>query len=506
MPSETEKVSIRTPEVEALLQVCFLSTKATAKVLFPERFYLPFSPLHDKIFSVLDDDRIQQVVIAAPRGFGKTSIINLAYPAKKILFREKQFIVPISSTATQAILQGENLKRELVTNPVISRLFGPMKTDMFSKEQWITETGTMILPRGSGQQVRGILYGNARPQLILVDDVEDSETVQNEEQRRKTKEWFFADVLNSVNRAKGDWKVVVGGTLLHEDSLLANLLEDPNWHPIHLELFDDNYESNWPEFMSKQKVVELVDKYRTQGLLDVLYREYRNLSISTEDATFLQSYFKYHDPSVNSRELEHVVVVDPAKTVKLHSAESAIVGVGLDLINNKINVDDLIAGKFHPDELVNKAIEMCLSMKSRVLGVEVTSLNEFITYPLRNELIRRMLPIDLVELHARGKKEDRIAALVPFYRRGQVSHNKLVTGPLEAQLLSFPRSKRWDCMDALAYVIEMLEQGQRYFFSGQDKATEEEFKSVMGKEDIPYYPEDDDFGERITRTGSWRTI
>ena len=80
-------------DIKDLMARCFASTKVSSKVLFPERFNLPFSKLHDEIFQVLDDDSLQQVVIAAPRGFGKTTIDTISYPAKKIMFREKKFIV-----------------------------------------------------------------------------------------------------------------------------------------------------------------------------------------------------------------------------------------------------------------------------------------------------------------------------------------------------------------------------------------------------------------------------
>lgn len=212
-------------DLQEVLVSCYRATRTSCKVLFPERFTLPFSKLHQEIFSILDDDSIQLAAIAAPRGFGKTSIVNLSYPAKKILFREKKFIVPISCTATQAVMQAENLKRELVQNPIIVELFGNLKSDSWSKECWITSTGVMVLPRGAGQQVRGILHEHYRPDLIVCDDLEDAESVMNEELRKKRKEWFFADVCNAINRAKKDWKIVVIGTILHEDSLLANLVE-----------------------------------------------------------------------------------------------------------------------------------------------------------------------------------------------------------------------------------------------------------------------------------------
>ena len=504
-------------ELEQTLADCYTSTKLLSKVLFPERFTLPFSSGHDEIFKILDDDSIQKAVVAAPRGFGKTSLIDLSYPAKKILYRDKKFIVPVSCTATQAVMQSENLKRELLTNSIVNKIFGSVKPQPgnpiadFSKEAWVTDSGTLVLPRGAGQQVRGIIFGNNRPDLILVDDLEDTEGVNNEESRKKLKEWFFADLMNSVNKNKKDWKIVVLGTLLHEASLLADLLDDPSWHSVRLELFNDNYKSAWPEFMTDQQIAELVDDYRRQGMLDVLYREFRNMCISTEDATFKQAYFRYYEETGTdfslSGGIENVVIIDPAKTVKLHSAESAIVGIGLDLAASKIYIRDLVAAKLHPDELYDQAIDMCTRLHARVMAVEVTSLHDFITYPLRNAIVAKGKVIELVELSAVGQKQDRAAWLVPFYRRGQIYHNKGVTGPLEAQLLSFPRNKRWDCIDATAYVVKLLEEGERYFFAKAEGATEEEFKVKDDDEDkLEYYPEDSDYGDNIVKKGLWQSI
>lgn len=507
-------------DIEDLLVECFASTRATAVTMFPDRFYLPFASIHNPVFSALDDPTINRLVITAPRGFGKTSIINLAYPAKKVLFREKRFIVPISNSATQAMMQSENLKRELTTNNIIKAFFGPVRssipTDAFSKDMWVTEGGTLVFPRGTGQQVRGILHGNYRPDLIIGDDLEDAEGVRSEDQRKKLKEWWFADVMGSFSRSMKNWKAVVIGTLLHEDSLLANLTDDPNWFHLNIDICDDNYKSLWPDFMSDADIEKLVESYRAQGMLDTFFREYRNKPISTEDATFLQSYFQYYDEADvdlnNSSAIENIVIIDPAKTTKLHSAHSAVVGLGINLGLNRVYFRDLSAGLFHPDKLYDEAFDMVKRINAKVLAIEVTSLNEFITYPLRNEMIRRGLEIELVELNARAKKEDRIAGLVPFYRRGLILHNKRVSRPLEEQLLSFPRSKRFDIMDAFAYFIEMLEQGDRYFMPRSDNISGIEAAALrkMQEEDNMdsiFVDEDDyDNGDDLITSGRWRVV
>lgn len=139
---------MQTDYVKDLLASCVNSTEVSAKIIFPERFHRPFSWMHRDVFKVLDDDSIQKVVIAANRGFGKTSVLQLAYAAKKILFNQVKFMVPISSTSKQAILQSENLKNELTKNRFIKSYFGEQRSNRWSKEEWVTKNGAMILPRG----------------------------------------------------------------------------------------------------------------------------------------------------------------------------------------------------------------------------------------------------------------------------------------------------------------------------------------------------------------------
>jgi len=455
---------IKTPEMDRLLEKCYLSTRVTANTLFPERMFRPFTTIHDDFFKLLDDDSAQKICIAAPRGFGKTTLGTITYPAKKILFGEKKFIMPVSATALSAMSQGENLKRELLSNIHISRLFGPMKSDIFSKEQWVTANGIMVMPRGAGQQVRGQLFGAHRPDLIVIDDLETTEGVFSDEQRKKTKEWFYSDLCNCVDRSSKNWKIIFIGTVLHEDSLLIELLEDPSWKSIRLEICDDDFNSNWPDFMSSEACLELYEEYKRKSQADVFYREYRNIPISTEDAVFKAEYFKYYnEEDIDPKALMNCVIVDPAKTVQMHSAESGIVGWGIDRSSHKMYVRDVVAGKFHPDELYDEAFKMVQRLNAQILAVEVTSLNEFITQPIKNEMRVRGIFPRFVELKARGHKEDRVKTLSPFYRLGYVYHNPDVARRLESQLIGFPRSKYWDIMDAAAYVVELMELEGDYF-------------------------------------------
>lgn len=482
-------------ELQDILSLCSVSTRATALSFFPERFTLPFAEdVHGKIFDLIDGPE-QKVAIAAPRGWGKTSIVALALISRWILFRLCGFIVYINKSHDAASLQTENLRRELVTNRMIKALFGSVKhrevnskefEEVFSKKSWVA-FDTLVWPRGAGQQVRGVLFKNDRPGLIVIDDLEDPQKIENEEIRKGWYEWLYADVIKAIPRVGPNaktWKIVYIDTLKHEDSVLQKLLDSPEWASVRLEACDDNFKSTAPEFISDEEIAKEWDNHVKAGQTDVFFRELRNLPISTADSTFRTEYFKYynHPTGVSVKEndlplfdvevqqdrnVETVVILDPAKTVKIHSAESAIISIGIDLTSARLFIREALSEKMYPDEIYAALFSMAQRLGAKVIGIEETSLNEFIKQPIKNEMFRRGTFYELVWLKPRGgeKKEHRIKELVPYYRGGYIYHNASCEGikKLEQQLLMFPRSALLDLMDATAYIVQMLELGERYF-------------------------------------------
>jgi hypothetical protein len=137
----------------------------------------------------------------------------------------------------------------------------------------------------------------------------------------------------------------------------------------------------------------------------------------------------------------------------------------------------------YPDEIYDALFGMAIRLDAKVIGIEETSLNEFIKQPIKNEMFKRGKFFELVWLKARGgmKKELRIKELVPYYRLGYIYHNAscATIKKLESQLLMFPRSALWDLMDCEAYLVEMLELGERYFSPTDDPTdSEAEFKEL----------------------------
>ena len=500
------------PEIMALIESCASSTGEFCLEFLSENFYSPFSSIHNDMLDLIDIVKPKkQVAMCATRGIGKTTIAR-AIAAKAVCYGDANFIVYLSTSATNAEMQTENLKKDLMGEK-IKQCFGHIKAkspnfdevdESFSKKSFVARTAhgehsTFILPRGSGQQIRGILWKspegkNCRPDLIIVDDLEDSENIENEDQRKKRKIWFFADVMKCFPRIEKNWSVIYIDTLKHEDALMQELLEAPDWDSMIASICDDQYKSRAPNFMDDKELMDEVISHRQKGIMDVFAREYMCMPISREDAAFKSEYFKYYQDNIDSlvvdtktvdgqkkkeivlaRNIINIVLIDPSKTVKRQNAETGFIVWGVDLSANRFYLRHATGERLHPDEIFDRGIELCQQYGANVMGIETTGSKEFIFYPLCNEIVRRGLGIEPIELTARagkgefagvgGGKKMRISSMIGWYRMGLVYHNVAgMIGAYETQLLSFPRGKRVDMIDAAAYIIEMMEKGGRFFY------------------------------------------
>ncbi len=534
-------------DIQDLLTTC-VKLRPFCSTFLAENFYSPFTSLHDKIINKMDTNKQKsKVVIAATRGLGKTTLCR-GRAAKAILYAESKFLIYLSTSATHAEQQTENLKKDLLYSPLVRNIFGNVKTsyqsdvdESWSKKTWMASVGvpcecnktpigrciycgtngdmhfTLVLPRGDGQQMRGLVWKaptgeNIRPDFVIVDDLEDDLTIENEEIRRKRKLWFFGAVRQVFPKYVKDWKFIYIDTVKHEDALIVDLLNSPDWESEQLSICGDDLKSLAPDFMSDKEIKEEYEEYRRQGLLDVFAREIMSQPISKEDAIFKQDMFKSYKEDDEDfiknilPNLENVVIVDPAKTAKRHSAETGFIVWGVSLTGNALYLRYAAGEKLHPDAVEDRAIELCDQFNARVLGVEQTGSGEFVTYPFMNRVVSLGKNIEVIPLNAKkgqgefagigGGKKMRVASMVSYYRRGVVYHNEVGCAGYELQLLSFPRPKRWDMIDAAGYITEMLDKGGRFFFikdmNNESKEEVEKEYAVLEEED---YMEDAPLGD-----------
>ncbi|NIQ04058.1 MAG: hypothetical protein GWM98_29880, partial [Nitrospinaceae bacterium] len=172
-----------------------------------------------------DPVRIAQ---AAPRGHAKSTIASLILPLWCIVTGKRKFIALVSDTTEQAADFLEFIKAELDVNQRLRADFPEAcgEGKIWKTGQAVTRNNVRLKCWGKRKAMRGARHGSVRPDLVVCDDLEGDENIDSPQQREKDREWFFKALMKIGSRRT---VFIVVGTLLHYDSLLAQLLERPGW-------------------------------------------------------------------------------------------------------------------------------------------------------------------------------------------------------------------------------------------------------------------------------------
>lgn len=448
---------------------------------------IPFSSFHDELTELLvatvpspDTLDVQtksgaplaraplfpRLAIAAPRGHAKSTLVSFFFILHQALYAKKRNIVIVSSSEDMAIRFLRRLKTELEFNKQIALIFGPQKSDKWSETEVILQNGVAIHAKGRGAQLRGLISGNRRPDLIILDDIEDEELVRSEVRRADLESWFNGTVLPTLSPKIG--QLVFIGTILHQDSLLNNVLE--NYQEFHTRKYaallpDDN--PLWPERFTKEFLHTIRASFAKRHQLPQFFMEYMNDPTPPDTAFFDMNQWHYFDPQTllqSRRDLVIEVVIDPGGgSIRNTADDTAIVVGATHVITGKSHILEIVSAKMGTDTkwLIEHLFRINETYSPHIFIMEKTQASNFIMPSLTHAMQMRNthLPIRLVTPpRGRGSgtsfmsdaKFQRIAALVQPVKDQNIlilpEHTKLVS-----QAASFPRGKHDDVLDALAY-------------------------------------------------------
>ena len=236
LTSESIKMLIteRRREVAARSYFKFLNT------YLPKHISLPFCDMHKKIIQKLNStitERGSRIAIAAPRGYGKSTLISFAFVIYLIIQGYEKYILLVASTKKQSQQYIEQIRNELENNvminddyPQLCQIFKRLKkTKLISKDKIQFNNGTTIQGVWARQRISGIKHNNTKPTLIIVDDLENHESIEDSEIHKefikmdKREKWFH-NTLTKTGSTKTN--IIVTGYLAHKNCLLAKLIND----------------------------------------------------------------------------------------------------------------------------------------------------------------------------------------------------------------------------------------------------------------------------------------
>lgn len=438
------------------------------------------------IFRLDDDGKVTMfwrpfVEVMLPRSFSKTTYAGIAVPIYKTVYQVNKFAAYVSESGDHAVMQMENVRRELSDNERLIQVFGDLRPRLRDDERWSakmfeTTSGVAFVARGRGAQIRGLNHRGVRPQEILVDDVEDKESVSTEEQREKTRRWFTADVMPALPTI-GKGRIVMLGTMLHPNALLQTISGDPRWSVVKLGIRDKDGDLLWPEAIDEVKDEANKVSFANAGQLASYYMEYHNEARSEETSMFRQEWFKYGPVPEDAVIVAASTYNDPAISKKETADEAVIITVVMSDKGQIYVTDGEGARGMEMDAIITEFFRQHKLRSgtghASFAGIEANAFQAALVVTMRQEMFKRSYYFNLEPVtHAKKKSERFKGILQPRFQNGFITFTRKFK-KLEAQLLDFlpNRDGKDDWPDTLCGAIECLDAVAGFY---AEESTDEE--------------------------------
>lgn len=465
---------------DSLLREFYGNRRLAHEVIFKHRHPIRTPGFHHVIQDAFHGPR-PQVVIEGFRDAAKSTVAEEAF-VLGALFKEFRFGVVLGASLQRAKERLMAIANEFVVNDAILQLFGHMQGETWGAEKIVLTNGVCIMAAGAGQSMRGLRYLDDRPDFVLIDDLEDEESVRTPEARDQMMQWLGRTLLPALKKgAVGTigYRVRFMGNRLDADAVIVRISKDPAWHHLKFPIMvqheagEERYDlpegrwlPQWPDKFSLEEIAAKRQEYQRLGLMQAFNCEY--MCEAEDPATKL---FKAGDARTLGRVRTWEAVYaayDPARTVKGTSATTGI--AVFSWVGTKLVVWRGDAQLWLPDQIVDDILKTDEEWGPVEIGVEATGLEEFIRQPLRHRALQRNQLLPLRDLTPPKGKDTFIRGLQPFFRSGEVEFVD-VSDEARTQLLSFP-SGRKDFPNALAYAL-MMRPGLPIYEVGRDHMVEE---------------------------------
>jgi hypothetical protein len=152
---------------------------------------------------------------------------------------------------------------------------------------------------GAGKQVRGINVDNKRPQLAVVDDLEDNDNIATHALFMKLKKWFYGPFLKCLDKFNN--KVIWLGNMISKDSMLFENCNSQFWYSRRYGCLLANGKALWADAWPIEKLKRDYAEYQEIGLADVWFAEMMNLPMASGSGLIDADEITYK-PAINPRD------------------------------------------------------------------------------------------------------------------------------------------------------------------------------------------------------------
>lgn len=399
----------------------------------------------------------QYVAVAAPRGHAKSTAGTHAFGLASALFGSDDFILLVSATERLAAGHLANMARVLEDNHDLRVEFG-VEVLRSNETELVVRLGKRefcVVARGAEQAVRGILWHNKRPSLIIVDDLEGDEQVMSKERREKLRDWFNNALLPC---GADNLRVRFLGTILHMDSLLERLLTDDEngWVGYRFRAhksFDNFKDILWPEKFTEARLRRERQRYISAGNPSGYSQEYLSHPVAEADAYFRKTDLRAMTENDREQPLLHYAAIDFSIGQGDKGDPCAIVVGGMSP-DGILMVIEVISERMDPLQSIERMFELQERYDIVKWVVEDENIAKAIGPFLDAEMRKRQVYLPLERIRPHKDKQARATSIQARMRAGGVHFDQEAGWWFDfyQEMINFPRGKHDDRVDALAWL------------------------------------------------------
>ena len=456
-------------DVDAIRWRCRNDLKFLCQAIFGYKDWSANKKLHYDISEKLKSPSKFKLFLI-PRDHLKSSIITKAGSTQRLLNNPNIRILIANNTWDNARKFLGSIQKYLRKGEALSYYFGVFESDKWNQDEIVIKQRTQVLDAptiattGLEKEQTSQHYD-----LIIADDLVARENVQSKEQRNKVK--AYINSLIALMEPNAELWVV--GTRWSEDDAYGDLIEEGIWDVMQRGCYDEESGEKKPIFPEKFSL-EKLDFLRAK-LGPVLFScWYLNNPIAEEAADFKREQVHFYEvgtPHPSSLYL----AVDPAMSLGSDADYSAGV-VGGMFADRKIRIVDYFRKKVIPNDLINEIFKIVKKWNIRRMGIETFMFQKTLKFEIERRQRETQTYFSIDELGRRNtgrgepllSKEARIRLMQPLFEQGLIEIRKDMSDYVD-EILSFPRGKNDDLIDASAWLIEKLIPSAGVYQAEQEK-------------------------------------
>ena len=158
------------------------------------------------------------------RAHGKSVHMDIGVPFWLWLNDEIDVMLLVGKSEDDAKTLLSDLQAEFEANPQIIADFGEQKKlGSWEDGNFVTKNDVAFFSLGRGQSPRGIRYRNKRPNLVVIDDIDDDEIAENPKRVAKVIKWIWG-ALHGATDNKGA-RIIFANNLISPYGIIAKTIE-----------------------------------------------------------------------------------------------------------------------------------------------------------------------------------------------------------------------------------------------------------------------------------------